>query len=103
MRRVNKNANINLKMNNIFIQRMEKPFHNDIKKKETLILPMIHRISSQIKYNHSLTIPSNNSIRKRNYSNLVYGNKVNNKTDNNPNNSFNQNNISKDLSEDISK
>ena len=101
MRRVNKNANINLKMNNIFIQRMEKPFHNDIKKKETLILPMIHRISSQIKYNHSLTIPSNNSIRKRNYSNLVYGNKVNNKTDNNPNNSFNQNNISKDLSEDI--
>ena len=95
MRRVNKNANINLKMKNIFIQRLEKS--NDIQKKETLILPVIHRIPSSIKYNQSLTIPNNTSIRNINYSNLIYGNKINN----NLNNNINQNNISKDLSEDI--
>ena len=95
MRRVNKNANINLKMKNIFKQRLEKP--NDIKKKETIKLPIINRIPSSIKYNQSLIIPNNNSIRNINYSNLIYANKINN----NLNNIINQNDISKDLSEDI--
>ena len=95
MRRANKNANINLKMKNIFKQRLEKP--NDIKKKETIKLPIINRIPSSIKYNQNLISINNNSIRNRDYSSVIYENKINEKL----NNSININNVSKDLSEDI--
>ena len=95
MRRANKNANINLKMKNNFKQRLEKP--NDIKKKETIKLPIINRIPSSIKYNQNLISINNNSIRNRDYSSVIYENKINEKL----NNSININNVSKDLSEDI--